>query len=259
MEIRAVRIEGEAWCPCGSKKQYKDCCAGEGRTFGLLEYEDKRILFDVNDTEQSIQRLVRFCSDSLSKLSGDKGAVINEEKALKDLKTIYELIDRALEPFVRGSSCEKGCNACCYLIVDSSALEASLVRQYMEKHFSDEQRRRILEKIKEAKGLYPDPVGTDEEFPDAVVEAHFALNVPCPFLSSQGLCTIYDVRPINCRKHLVFSDPSQCEKMAPTASYEAEYFLEVDPAVNRLSMLVYPGSSYNRHFPHWFVEEFELL
>jgi Fe-S-cluster containining protein len=259
MEIGAIEIEKEALCPCGSKKQYKDCCASAGRTFGLIEYEGKRIVFDVDKTERCIERLVRFCSENILKLFHEKGASIEKEKALKDLKTICELTDKALEPFIRNSSCEKGCNACCYLIVDSTAIEADMVRRYMEEHFDDEERRRVQKKIKEAKPNYPDPVGTDEEFPDALVEKHFALNLPCPFLSSEGLCKIYEVRPINCRKHVVFSDPSQCEKMAVTASYEGEYFLQVDPALNCLSTLVYPKFNYNRHFPDWFTEEFELL
>ena len=259
MEIRAVEIEGEALCPCGSEKPYKDCCASEGRRFALLEYEGKRILFDVDKTEQCIDRLVRFCSENILKLSHGKGATIDKEKALRDLKTIFELTDKALELFLRNSSCEKGCNACCYLIVDSTAIEAEMVRRYMEEYLDDDERSRVLKKIKEAKRHYPDPVGTDEEFPDALVEKHFAMNIPCPFLSSEGLCTIYEVRPINCRKHIVFSDPSQCEKMAVTAGYEAEYFLHVDPALNCLSVLVYPKFNYNRHYPDWFTEEFDLL
>ena len=288
MEIRAVEIEKQAMCPCGSKKQYKDCCATEGRTFALLEYEGKRILFDVDETEQCIETLVSFCSENVLNLVHDKGAGIDrlaprarsaavrqnarplgrgqgelyknvhKEKALRDLKTIYELTDKALEPFVRGSSCEKGCNACCYLIVGSAALEAEMVRRYMKEHFDDQERLRVLKKSKEAKRHYPDPVGTDAEFPESMVEKHFALHVPCPFLSSEGSCTIYEVRPINCRKHLVFSDPRQCEMMAATASYEAEYFSEVDPALNCLSVLVYPKFNYNRHFPDWFTEEFDL-
>jgi Fe-S-cluster containining protein len=258
MEIRATEINGEAMCLCGSEKQYKDCCASEGRTFALLEYEDKRILFDVDETEQCIDRLVRFCSENILKLSGEKGTTIHKEKALRDLKTIFELTDKALEPFLRNSSCEKGCNACCYLIVESTAIEAEMVRRYMEEHLDDEERRRVVKKIKEAKRHYPDPVRTDEEFSDSLVEKHFALNMPCPFLSSEGLCTIYEVRPINCRKHVVFSDPSQCKMMAATASYEAEYFLHVDPGLNCLSTLVYPKFNYNRHFPDWFVEEFDL-
>jgi len=258
MEIRAVEIEGQALCPCGSEKQYKDCCAVEGRTFGLIEYEDKRILFDVDETEQRIEELVRFCSENVLNLVHDKGATIDKEKALRDLKTIYELTDKALEPFLRNSSCEKGCNACCYLIVDSAAIEAEMVRRYIEEHFDDQERLRVLKKIKEAKRHYPDRVGMDGEFPGSVVEKHFALHVPCPFLSSEGSCMIYEVRPINCRKHTVFSDPRQCEMMAETASYEAEYFLQVELALNCLSVLVYPKFNYNRHFPDWFTEEFDL-
>ena len=258
MEIRAVEIEGEALCPCGSEKPYKDCCVREGRTFGLIEYEGKRILFDVDKTEQRIETLVSFCSENVLNLVHDQGAPIDKEKALRDLRTIYELTDKALEPFVRGSSCEKGCNACCYLIVDSAAIEAEMVRRYMEEHFDEEERLHVLKKIKEAKRHYPDSVSMDGEFPDALVEKHFALNTPCPFLSSEGLCTIYEVRPINCRKHVVFSDPVQCRKMAATASYEAEYFLQVELALNCLSVLVYPKFNYNRHFPDWFVEEFDL-
>jgi Fe-S-cluster containining protein len=259
MEIGAIEIEKETLCPCGSKKQYKNCCATEGRRYALLEYEGKRILFDVDKTEQCIERLVRFCSDDILKLTRDKGAMIDKEKALRDLKNIYEMTDKALEPFLHNSSCEKGCNACCYLIVDSTAIEAEMVRRYMEEHLDDDERRRVLKKIKEAKHHYPDPVGRDEEFSDALVEKHFALNIPCPFLSSVGLCTIYEVRPINCRKHIVFSDPSQCKIMATTASYEAEYFLQVYPALNCLSVLVYPELNFNRHFPDWFTEEFDLF
>lgn len=259
MDIRAVEVEGEALCPCGSKKQYKDCCAVRGCRYALLEYEGKRILFDVDETVRYVKTLERFCSDNIMKPSLEQGAGIDKEKALKDLKMIFELTDKALQPFLRSSSCKKGCNACCYLVVDSTAIEAEMVRRYTEEHFDEEERRRILGKIKEGKHLYPDPVGTDKEFPGAVVEKHFALNMPCPFLSSEGLCRIYEVRPINCRKHVVFSDPGQCEMMAATASYEAEYFMEVDPAVNCLSVLVYPQFNHNRHFPDWFAEEFELL
>jgi hypothetical protein len=46
--------------------------------------------------------------------------------------------------------------------------------------------------------------------------------------------------------------------MAETASYEAEYFLQVELALNCLSVLVYPKFNYNRHFPDWFTEEFDL-
>jgi Fe-S-cluster containining protein len=258
MDVEATEINGEALCPCGSEKPYGDCCARKGRTFALLEFEGKRIFFDVDQTEDSVERLVRFCSENILKMFREKRAAIDKEKALRDLKTIYEMTDEALKPFVRGSSCEKGCNACCYLIVDSAALEAEMVCRYVATHFSDEDRSRVLKRIKQEKRHYPDPVSVDEEFPESLVEKHFSLNIPCPFLSLEGLCTIYDVRPINCRKHLVFSDPSQCRNMAATASYEAEYFLEVDPALNGLSTLVYPKFNYNRHFPDWFTEEFDL-
>ena len=258
MEIRAVEIEGEALCPCESKKQYKDCCASQGRRYALLEFEDKRILFDVDETEQCVETLVHFCSENILKLSHEKGARVDKEKALKDLKMIFELTDKALEPFLRHSSCEKGCNACCDQIVESTAIEAEMVRRYIESHFDHEEKRNVLTRVKEAKPDYPGPAGMDEEYPDSLLEKYIALHIPCPFLSPEGLCTIYEVRPINCRKHVMFSDPSQCETMAVTAGYEAEYFSEIDPALNCLSALVYPEFNYNRHLPDWFVEEFDL-
>jgi Fe-S-cluster containining protein len=258
MEIRAVEIEGEALCPCGSERKHMDCCASTGHRFGLLEYEGKRIFFDVDETQQRVDELVTFCSEKIFKRLHENEAIVEKEKALRYLKAIYELSDKALEPFLRNSSCEKGCNACCYLIVESAAIEAEMVSRYMEEHFDREKKLDVLAKIKEAKRYYPDPVGIDEEYPESVFEKHFALHVPCPFLSSEGSCMIYEVRPINCRKHTVFSDPRQCEIMADTASYEAEYFSEVDPAVHGLSALVYPKCNYDRHLPDWFVEEFDL-
>jgi hypothetical protein len=259
VEIRAVEIEGEALCPCGSERKHMDCCASTGHRFGLLEYEGKRIFFDVDETQQRVDELVTFCSEKIFKRLHENEAIVEKEKALRYLKAIYELSDKALKPFLRNSSCEKGCNACCYLIVESTAIEAEMVRRYMEEHLDREKKLDVLAKIKEAKRHYPDPVGMDEEYPDPLQEEYFALHVPCPFLSSEGLCTIYEVRPLNCRKHVVFSDPGQCKRMATTAGYEAEYFSEVDPAVHGLSVLVYPKCNYDRHLPDWFTEEFDLL
>lgn len=114
-------------------------------------------------------------------------------------------------------SCQAGCDACCHYLVPISRVEARRLleaisnlpppaREVVEARFAAARERL------EAAGLlprllHPETIAPEEH--DALGEAYFALNLPCPFLEDRR-CAIYKERPLTCREFLVVSDPSLC-------------------------------------------------
>jgi len=99
------------------------------------------------------------------------------------LKRIYLAMDqiaKVREPFV---ACGKGCSDCCKMNISISRIEARAISSAAGRPFADltESRR------------HP-----DAEF----------VGVPCPFLVDDA-CSIYEHRPIACRKHASFHSSSE--------------------------------------------------
>lgn len=102
------------------------------------------------------------------------------------LQKIYSLMTdlvKAAEPYV---ACSKGCSACCKMNVMISQIEANF--------------------IEKETGVKPAQVTNGFLHPQDKF-----IGVPCPFLED-GSCSIYDVRPFACRKHLSFdTSPYWCD------------------------------------------------
>lgn len=88
-------------------------------------------------------------------------------------------------------SCKIGCSACCYIPVGLLDIEA---RYYADKINSGE--------FEIDKDVFNEHLKLDE--------AGDVRAKPCIFLKD-GKCSIYDERPISCRKHMVVSDPEKCD------------------------------------------------
>ncbi len=90
------------------------------------------------------------------------------------------------------SSCKKGCSFCCKIKVDAYDAEADLILDHCEKNNIPID----VHKLKRQANM-------DQETwmlsPDAA----------CVFLKNNA-CSIYEVRPISCRKYHVASDPNLC-------------------------------------------------
>lgn len=99
--------------------------------------------------------------------------------ARSKLQRIYQVADALSahrEPFV---ACRKGCAACCHMNVSITAVEA--------------------ERLARASGRRKTPlVSTVDHAPDEFSGG------PCPFLDGQGVCSVYEDRPLSCRKHASF-------------------------------------------------------
>lgn len=73
-------------------------------------------------------------------------------------------------------ACQQGCYGCCKSGLSVSHIEASRIREWLENQ------KDILNKIQDDSRMM-----VDERF--------------CPLLDRQGLCSIYEVRPMICRSH----------------------------------------------------------
>ncbi len=124
----------------------------------------------------------------------------------------------------KASSCQKGCAACCRMLVPLSAPEAVMVHDWVRSR-PVEQQARIIERFAatnarlRANGIWQqlfELCGASDhpgdEALDEVNRRYYALRLTCPFLEEE-VCTIYDERPAACRELLVTSPASQCEDL----------------------------------------------
>ncbi len=124
----------------------------------------------------------------------------------------------------RVPSCQKGCAACCRMLIPLSAPEAFAVRDWVRSRPGPQQAQ-IIARLAETKVLllshgiwqrlselceasdYPGDDALDE-----INRRYYALRLACPFLDEE-VCTIYDERPAACRELLVTSPADRCEDL----------------------------------------------
>ncbi len=121
-------------------------------------------------------------------------------------------------------SCQKGCAACCRMLVPISAPEALALARTMDR-LDQSERNRLLAQLDLAHqrlakaGLLKQLTSLAEsEHPDTdeaiepLNRAYYALRMPCPFLADE-VCSIYEDRPAACRELAVTSPASECQDM----------------------------------------------
>lgn len=86
-------------------------------------------------------------------------------------------------------ACAAGCGGCCRVNVSVLEPESINIARYLKHTLSDEERENLLVAMKKMVHAISD---VDEE-------ERIAMRKNCIFLSDQGDCTIYPVRPLLCR------------------------------------------------------------
>lgn len=117
----------------------------------------------------------------------------------------HQLIDKATEEsdqtLAREAhsqpSCRRGCANCCYLRVAASNAEVDLIHEFMSRHKIRIDRERLAAQRRAYERIELKEPQTWKER-------------ACVFLDEDDSCRIYPVRPANCRKHAVISDPRLC-------------------------------------------------
>ncbi|WP_223306876.1 YkgJ family cysteine cluster protein [Acidithiobacillus ferrivorans] len=101
---------------------------------------------------------------------------VSARSRLQRIYQVADVLSRVREPFV---ACRKGCAACCHMNVSITSLEA--------------------ERLAKASGRRSEALSTTVRH----IPEEFS-GTPCPFLDRKGVCSIYQDRPLACRKHASF-------------------------------------------------------
>lgn len=149
--------------------------------------------------------------------------VLDTAAALRD-EADRRLAGRLDAAAKRGSpaSCLAGCDACCRQLITISPVEAHAIAEFVDASPALAARTdAALEKWRSEVAWRLDLSDSIQHFRDADgyvsgpeggrLEANYwSAGIPCPFLDD-GRCSIYEVRPFNCREHYVLSDPLLCQ------------------------------------------------
>jgi Fe-S-cluster containining protein len=121
-------------------------------------------------------------------------------------------------------SCEKGCAACCRMLVPISVPEAFALTNAIDQ-LDQNERNRLLAKLDQAQqqlaragilkqlsSLADSSEPLNDEAIEPLNRAYYALRMPCPFLDNET-CSIYADRPAACRELAVTSPATECQEM----------------------------------------------
>lgn len=121
-------------------------------------------------------------------------------------------------------SCQKGCAACCRMLVPVSAPEAFALANTID-GLEQNERNRLLAQLdlaqqrlaragllKQLSSLAESPDSISDEAAESLNRSYYALRMPCPFLDNEA-CSIYADRPAACRELAVTSPATECQDM----------------------------------------------
>lgn len=89
---------------------------------------------------------------------------------------IQQEFDRNIELYGDKIQCRKGCSKCCSQIFHITKADGWIISEHLES-LPEAERNQLKQKAK-----------------------NYIQGLPCPALGEQGECTIYDVRPVICRR-----------------------------------------------------------
>ena len=113
-----------------------------------------------------------------------KSIRLGNESGVSKLRKIFALTDTLAAFVAPYMVCEKGCSHCCHIDVLVTSVEA----QYIHRNL----------------GIAP-------RAGHSISTGHSEAKRPCPFLSNNNCCSIYEHRPFACRTYFAVDDPALCE------------------------------------------------
>jgi Fe-S-cluster containining protein len=139
--------------------------------------------------------------------------------------------------------CRKGCAACCSYLIPLSIPEVFCLREELLSMPADDSREILracldtAEKILNSRSQksYLESVSENGQFQTNQMSKWYAgLKLACPFLSD-GLCMLYEQRPLACREHLVTGSSFFCQPDHGGEPTVAAMPISVLEAVGRLT------------------------
>lgn len=168
--------------------------------------------------------------DEAARMARPLKAVREGRKSLLEHQVhVYKRLDAALAAVVDPPSetlaCRRGCNYCCHYHVYVSAPEAFALAAHV-RGLPAIEREAVLDRLRR----------NAAQAAELGLDAHIQTNIACAFLDAQGDCSVYELRPLACRRHhsfdvtpcrVTFEDPSRTDPLRASA----ERHLHVDVLV----------------------------
>lgn len=132
-------------------------------------------------------------------------AVLNGYRQL--LQQHDDWFAQAFQQFPEAIRCARGCAQCCRGLFDISLLDAWVLQQGFNRlpaSLKLQVQARARSRLAELQQRWPNlhfPYFLNTLADDAWTEMPEGDPTPCPLLSDQGLCLVYDHRPLTCRLH----------------------------------------------------------
>jgi Fe-S-cluster containining protein len=127
-----------------------------------------------------------------------------KQKFFDITELIQQEFDRNSEKYGDKLKCRKGCSQCCSQIFRITLLDAHMIKEHIKslplesqtvlKSKAEEYLKHKNKPLPLNKGEYPKEVNSQ-------INAEGVTNhLPCPALGGEGECTIYEARPVICRR-----------------------------------------------------------
>lgn len=129
--------------------------------------------------------------------------VFNGKERIKEARNLVDMtVKRELKDKVnRKITCKRGCSECCRMYVCTVESEAEDLYDYIKENSIAV----AWDRAKKQRGL-----GEDGYYTNKLGEVN-----KCMFLSDEGTCKVYPLRPLACRLQFVVSPKSSCSMVNP--------------------------------------------
>lgn len=135
---------------------------------------------------------------------------VSRAEGIPPLKAFWKLLDLAFAERGNRLKCGQGCAHCCYTGVAATQLEWEGILDNVRKKGIDlhqiiERSRKSVERVRQSLES-----GANRE----QVDWHrLVINQPCPFLSAEQTCDVYEDRPLDCRLVVAFRDTCKSKNL----------------------------------------------
>ncbi|MGH2575931.1 MAG: YkgJ family cysteine cluster protein [Ignavibacteria bacterium] len=106
---------------------------------------------------------------------------------------IQKEFDRNVKKYGDKIQCRKGCSQCCSQIFNITLLDASIISEHISTLSSERQnelKQKAIDYLEKKESVKLNNSG----------EFSLKPKIPCPALGNEGECTIYEARPVICRR-----------------------------------------------------------
>lgn len=140
--------------------------------------------------------------------------IIKDEHPIEITRLYYQLLDKVIDEIDTSSAtCTKGCSFCCHINTNITDMEAMTIADYCAKNNIPIGRTYLMEQLRTP--------------PKA---QYFSKASACVFLRD-GLCSVYEVRPAECRKYFVTSDPQLCDPKEYPSPHKVSWMRLLQPEI----------------------------